>query len=51
MVKPFRFGVQSFNADSGEEWASKARKAEALQLTSLLEGIACHGQLALALIQ
>jgi probable F420-dependent oxidoreductase len=30
MVKPFRFGVQSFNAESGDEWAAKVRKAEAL---------------------
>jgi probable F420-dependent oxidoreductase len=30
MSKPFRFGVQSFNAQSGEEWAGKARKAEEL---------------------
>jgi len=28
--KPFRFGVQSFNADSGAAWAAKARQAEAL---------------------
>jgi len=30
MNKPFRFGVQSFNADSGKAWAEKVRKAEAL---------------------
>ena len=30
MSKPFRFAVQSFNAESGEEWAGKARKAESL---------------------
>ena len=24
MVRPFRFGVQSFNADSGEDWAAQA---------------------------
>ncbi len=29
-VKPFRFAVQSFNADSGEDWANQARKAEDL---------------------
>jgi probable F420-dependent oxidoreductase len=26
----FRFGVQSFNADSGDEWAGKVQRAEAL---------------------
>ena len=30
MTKPFRFGVQSFNADSGEDWANQAQQAEAL---------------------
>ena len=30
MARPFRFGVQSFNADSGEDWASQAQQAEAL---------------------
>jgi probable F420-dependent oxidoreductase len=30
MTKPFRFGVQSFNAESGEDWAGKARQAETL---------------------
>lgn len=30
MSKPFRFGLQSFNADSGEDWASQAQRAEAL---------------------
>ena len=30
MTKPFRFGVQSFNAESGEDWASQAQKAESL---------------------
>ena len=30
MSKPFRFGVQSFNADSGADWAGKVRKAESL---------------------
>ena len=30
MAKPFRFGVQSFNADSGEDWAKQAKTAESL---------------------
>lgn len=30
MAKPFRFGLQSFNADSGEDWADQAQKAESL---------------------
>ncbi len=30
MSKPFRFGVQSFNADSGADWAAKVQKAESL---------------------
>lgn len=30
MNKPFRFGVQSFNAGSGDEWATKVRRAEEL---------------------
>jgi len=30
MPRPFRFGVQSFNADSGEDWAAQAQQAEAL---------------------
>ncbi len=30
MAKPFRFGVQSFNAETGDEWASQAQQAEAL---------------------
>lgn len=30
MTKAFRFGLQTFNADSGKAWAEKARKAEAL---------------------
>ena len=30
MSRPFRFGVQSFNAESGEDWIQKARKAESL---------------------
>ena len=35
MIKPFRFGVQSFSAESGEDWADKARKAEALGFSTL----------------
>jgi len=35
MTKPFRFGVQSFNADSGEDWAGKAQKAEELGFSTL----------------
>lgn len=30
MSKPFRFGVQSFNAQSGEAWASRVQRAEEL---------------------
>ena len=30
MTKPFRFGAQSFNADSGEDWANQVQKAESL---------------------
>ncbi len=30
MPKPFRFGLQTFNAPSAREWADKARQAEAL---------------------
>ena len=30
MSKPFRFGVQSFNADSGAEWTEQVQKAEEL---------------------
>lgn len=30
MTNPFRFGLQTFNAESGKAWAEKARKAEAL---------------------
>ena len=30
MSKPFRFGVQSFNADSAEDWAGQVQKAEEL---------------------
>lgn len=35
MSKPFRFGVQSFNAASGSAWTETARKAEALGYSSL----------------
>ena len=35
MTKPFRFGVQSFNAESGQDWADKARNAEALGFSTL----------------
>lgn len=34
-MKPFRFGVQSFNAGSGAEWAERARRAEALGYSTL----------------
>jgi alkanesulfonate monooxygenase SsuD/methylene tetrahydromethanopterin reductase-like flavin-dependent oxidoreductase (luciferase family) len=30
MKRPFRFAVQSFNADSGKVWAERVRRAEAL---------------------
>jgi len=30
MARAFRFGMQSFNAESGEDWAAQARQAEAL---------------------
>lgn len=30
MVRPFRFAVQSFNAETGADWASQAQQAEAL---------------------
>ena len=30
MTRPFRFGVQSFNAESGEDWANQVRRAEDL---------------------
>ena len=35
MSKPFRFAVQSFNADSGQAWRDKARKVEGLGYTAL----------------
>ena len=28
MSKPFRFGVQSFNAESAEDWTSQVQRAE-----------------------
>ena len=30
MSKPFRFGLQSFNAETGEDWATQAQTAESL---------------------
>ncbi len=35
MSKPFRFGVQNFNADSGADWADFARKKEGLGYSAL----------------
>lgn len=35
MSNPFRFGIQSFNANSGKEWGDFARKAEDLGYSSL----------------
>ena len=35
MSQPFRFGVQSFNADSGQAWGDFARKAEGLGYSAL----------------
>ncbi len=35
MARPFRFGVQSFNAESGAEWAERARRVEALGYSAL----------------
>ncbi|NIP16508.1 MAG: TIGR03621 family F420-dependent LLM class oxidoreductase [Pseudomonadales bacterium] len=34
MAKSFRFGYQTFNAESGQSWADKARKAEDLGYSS-----------------
>ena len=34
MTKPFRFGIQSYSADSPEEWREIARKAESLGFSS-----------------
>ena len=28
MAKPFRFGVQSFNADSAADWTGQVQRAE-----------------------
>lgn len=30
MTKPFRFGLQSFNAQNGEDWTNQAQQAESL---------------------
>ncbi len=35
MPRPFRFAVQSFNADSPQEWRDRARRAEALGYSAL----------------
>ena len=35
MNRPFRFGVQSFNAESGEDWAAQAQTAESLGYSAL----------------
>lgn len=35
MARPFRFAVQSFNADSGTQWKERARTAEALGYSAL----------------
>jgi len=35
MARPFRFAVQSFNADSGKAWTERARRAEALGYSAL----------------
>ncbi|MEQ8861229.1 MAG: TIGR03621 family F420-dependent LLM class oxidoreductase [Pseudomonadales bacterium] len=35
MARPFRFAVQSFNAESGTEWTERARRAEALGYSTL----------------
>jgi len=35
MTKPFRFGVQSFNAESGRAWTETARQAESLGYSTL----------------
>lgn len=34
MSRPFRFGLQSFNAESGKAWAEQARRAESLGYSS-----------------
>jgi len=30
VATPFRFGVQSFHAESGTDWAAQVQRAEAL---------------------
>ncbi|MBH81735.1 MAG: F420-dependent oxidoreductase [Gammaproteobacteria bacterium] len=35
MANPFRFGLQSFNAESGKQWAERARKAEDLGYSAI----------------
>jgi probable F420-dependent oxidoreductase len=35
MANPFRFGLQSFNADSGQQWADRVRKAEDLGYSAI----------------
>lgn len=35
MSRPFRFAVQSFNADTGAQWTERARRAEALGYSTL----------------
>ena len=35
MARPFRFGVQSFSAESGAEWTERVRRAEALGFSTL----------------
>ena len=35
MARPFRFAVQSFNAESGKQWKDRARAAEALGYSAL----------------
>ncbi len=35
MARPFRFAVQSFNADSAQEWTERARRAEGLGYSTL----------------
>ena len=34
MAKPFRFGVQSFNADDAQDWSNQAQQAESLGYSS-----------------
>jgi probable F420-dependent oxidoreductase len=35
MARPFRFAVQSFNADSGDDWTERAQRAESLGYSTL----------------